>query len=148
MTDFLVNATPRTPYIALDRAAGTLVLAGESYPEDALVFYAPLTRALTDYFANYFADYLALAPAKLAIKIKLTYFNSASAGALVALMSWLDTQAETNSTDTGSTENGPTITVDWYCDVDDDIAREFAEDIAADATAMRVNLHDLISEKA
>ncbi len=144
MTDFLADATPRTPHIALDRAAGTLVLAGESYPEDALAFYAPLTRALTDYFANY----LALAPAKLAIKIKLTYFNSASAGALVALMSWLDTQAETNSKDTNSKETGPTITVDWYCDVDDDIAREFAEDIAADATAMRVNLHDLISEKA
>jgi len=34
MTDLHLDATSRTPTISLDRTAGILVIAGESYPED------------------------------------------------------------------------------------------------------------------
>jgi hypothetical protein len=40
-------------------------------------------------------------------------------------------------------EKGVKIIVNWYCDPDDDITREFAEDIAADIRATSVNILDL-----
>jgi hypothetical protein len=52
MTDLHLDATSRTPAITLDRSAGMLAIAGESYPEDVTSFYAMLTTALTDYFAG------------------------------------------------------------------------------------------------
>ena len=44
-------------------------------------------------------------------------------------------------------EGGIAVTVDWYCDPDDDITREFAEDIAADIEAVTVTLHDLDADE-
>jgi len=52
MTDLHLDATSRTPAITLDRSAGMLAIAGESYPEDVTSFYAMLTTALTDCFAG------------------------------------------------------------------------------------------------
>ena len=51
MTDLHLDATSRTPAIALEQTARRLVIAGESYPEDVSGFYAALTTALEGYFA-------------------------------------------------------------------------------------------------
>lgn len=40
MTDLHLDATSRTPAIALEQTARRLVIAGESYPEDVSGFYA------------------------------------------------------------------------------------------------------------
>ena len=52
MTDLHLDATSRTPAIALEQTARRLVIAGESYPEDVSGFYAALTTALEGYFAG------------------------------------------------------------------------------------------------
>lgn len=129
MTDFHIDATARTPKISLDGAASTMLIAGESYPEDVTIFYNQLTDALNQHFAT--------SPKALKVEIKLTYFNSSSARALMELLDLLDEQAE----------GGIAVTVDWYCDPDDDITREFAEDIAADIEAITVTLHDLDADE-
>ncbi|MGC6454666.1 MAG: DUF1987 domain-containing protein [Candidatus Puniceispirillaceae bacterium] len=125
MTELQLEATSRTPAVTLDPAAGKLVIAGESYPEDITAFYAQLTGALSVYFDNG-AD-------GLSADIKLTYFNSSSARALMELLEQLDEAAG----------NGRTVTIDWYCDPDDDITREFAEDIASDVSSAKVTILDL-----
>lgn len=38
---------------------------------------------------------------------------------------------------------GSAVTVNWYCDPDDDITREFAEDIASDVSSATVTILDL-----
>ena len=125
MTDFLVDATARTPKIALHADAGTLLLSGESYHEDVTLFYGALNKKLDEYFATN--------PSALTVSIKLTYFNSSSARALMELMDRLDSAAR----------DGVKITIDWYCDPDDDITQEFAEDIGADIADATLTLHDL-----
>ena len=125
MTDLKIEATSRTPLIQLSGAKGRLHISGESYPEDVQRFYATLTEHLALYFAA--------KPAHLNVEIKLTYFNSSSARALMDLLDLLDEAAQKDIT----------IGVSWYCDPDDDITREFAEDIAADVNFVSINILDL-----
>lgn len=125
MSDFVLDATARTPQIILDRHQGTLLLAGESYPEDVTLFYGGLTKEL--------AAFTATKPATLTVSVKLTYFNSSSARALMELMDQLDAVAS----------SGTDVIINWYCDPDDDITQEFAEDIGADITAAKLTLYDL-----
>jgi hypothetical protein len=125
MSDFSLQATSRTPAIHLNTADMTLVISGESYPEDVRQFYTTINEQLAVYFTT--------KPEPLYVAIKLTYFNSGSARALMELLDQLDEAAE----------KGVKIIVNWYCDPDDDITREFAEDIAADIRATSVNILDL-----
>ena len=125
MSDFSLQATSRTPAIHLNTADMTLVISGESYPEDVRQFYTTINEQLAVYFTT--------KPERLDVAIKLTYFNSGSARALMELLDQLDEAAE----------KGVKIIVNWYCDPDDDITREFVEDIAADIRATSVNILDL-----
>ena len=125
MSDFSLQATSRTPAIHLNTADMTLVISGESYPEDVRQFYTTINEQLAVYFTT--------KPERLDVAIKLTYFNSGSARALMELLDQLDEAAE----------KGVKIIVNWYCDPNDDITREFAEDIAADIRATSVNILDL-----
>ena len=125
MTALQLDATSRTPAVTLDPAAGRLVLKGESYPEDVTSFYATLTSAISAYLDE--------GPGNLLTEIRLTYFNSSSARSLMELLEQLDEAAG----------NGAQITIDWYCDPDDDITREFAEDIASDVSNTKVSILDL-----
>jgi hypothetical protein len=125
MSDFSLQATSRTPAIHLNTADMTLVISGEPYPEDVRQFYTTINEQLAVYFTT--------KPERLDVAIKLTYFNSGSARALMELLDQLDEAAE----------KGVKIIVNWYCDPDDDITREFAEDIAADIRATSVNILDL-----
>ena len=52
MTHFTIDATSRTPSIQLDDKAGTLIIAGESYPEDVRRFYATLSEQLAVFFSR------------------------------------------------------------------------------------------------
>ena len=125
MSDFSLQATSRTPAIHLNTADMTLVISGESYPEDVRQFYTTINEQLAVYFTT--------KPERLDVAIKLTYFNSGSARALMELLDQLDEAAE----------KGVKIIVNWYCAPDDDITQEFAEDIGANIRATSVNILDL-----
>ena len=62
----------------------------------------------------------------LKVVINLVYFNSSSARVLMEILDQLDEQASAEFP----------VNVDWYCDPDDDITREFAEDISEDLNAV------------
>lgn len=124
---FSLDATARTPAILLDDDAAKLSLIGESYPEDVPTFYEQIHNQLESYFADYKGAF--------SVDIKLTYFNSSSARALMEFLDMLDSEAE----------KGRQITIAWYCDPDDDITREFAEDISADVDNISVDIMELES---
>ncbi len=128
MPSFSRDATARTPEIQLDSDAGTLVIKGESYPEDVSSFFASLSDAINAYFAA--------SQQALNVAIKLTYFNSSSARALMELLDLLDDAAK----------DGRAVSVDWFCDADDDITREFAQDISSDVAHITVTIADLAPE--
>ena len=76
--DLKLDATSRTPAVILDSAGAHLGISGESYPEDVTGFYTELTSALNAYFES--------GAKTLTAQIKLTYFNSSSARALMELL--------------------------------------------------------------
>lgn len=125
MSMYTAEATNRSPKVVLDAETQTLLLEGESYPEDIRLHFGPLMDSLNTYVASN--------ASKLDVTIKLTYFNSSSARALMEMLDALDDAAGENFT----------VSLSWYCDPDDDITREFAEDIAADMQNMSFALKDL-----
>jgi hypothetical protein len=127
MDSYVIDATSRTPAIKLDPEAGTLLIAGESYPEDVRSFFNELTAQIT--------NYLFTGPASFDVDIKLTYFNSSSARALMELLDQLEDAA-----------SSVVVNVNWYCDPDDDITREFAEDIALEVKGATLKILDLDAE--
>lgn len=125
MSNFIMEATARTPSVIIDYEHKCFEMAGESYPEDVPAFFAQMNEQLESYFAA--------SKDELAVAIKLTYFNSSSARALMELLDNLDSEAA----------SGRMINVHWHCDPDDDITREFAQDISSDVTHITVTICDL-----
>lgn len=128
MAELHLDPTSRTPAVTFTSTEAVLVIAGESYPEDVTRFYTNLKSTLQAHFEE--------GHNSLRAELKLTYFNSSSARALMELLDMLDAQSEA----------GSDITVDWHVDPDDDITREFAEDIASDVSKLTVNLLDLTDD--
>ena len=125
MEIFRLEATSRTPEVELNPEQGTLSMIGESYPEDIRTYYEPIMVALEQFAATQ--------PSDFKITIKLTYFNSGSARALMELLDAIDEAAQGNFN----------AELNWYCDPDDDITQEFVEDIAADLSAVKLQILDL-----
>ena len=125
MEIFRLEATSRTPEVELNPEQGTLSMIGESYPEDIRTYYEPIMVALEQFAATQ--------PSDFKITIKLTYFNSGSARALMELLDAIDEAAQGNFN----------AELNWHCDPDDDITREFVEDIAADLSAVKLQILDL-----
>lgn len=125
MTELNIDATSRTPKITLNASASTLLIDGESYPEDVTGFYKPVFAAVQSHLAS--------PDARLDVEIKLIYFNSSSARSLMELLDMMDAAAAA----------GATVSIKWFCDSDDDITREFAEDISADIEHVNIDILEL-----
>lgn len=123
-----IAATSRTPAVVLDDKAGLFSLSGESYPEDITGFFGPIRVALNEAMEK--------ADSQFNVEIKLVYFNSSSARVLMEIMDQMDEKAET----------GLAVDVKWYCDPDDEITKEFAEDICEDLSHLKFTIiEDMIN---
>jgi hypothetical protein len=111
---FILTSTSRTPEVVFDPDTQRALIAGECYPEDSEKFFTEINRGLADYFVS--------GSTELTLEIKLVYFNSSSARALMELMDSLEQRSA----------DGSKIAVRWFHDEDDDVTKEFVEDIAAD----------------
>ncbi len=111
-----IEATRSTPLIDYDPERGLLRLEGESYPENALEFFAPLFRGLKDSQPG--------EGARLRVIIRLVYFNSSSSKCLLDLIDLLNKRAHC----------GEDIQLEWHYEEDDEdmleAGQEFAEDAA------------------
>ncbi len=123
MENYTVDATSHTPEITFDIEAGTLVLVGESYPEDVSAFYAPLMSQLD--------AYIAAKPEKgLRVDLKFVYINSSSARTVMQLLKKFDDAAE----------DGLPVTVRWIYDEDDDMMMEMGEEYGEDLESVDFEL--------
>lgn len=123
MTELRILATDRTPEVHFDYAAGRLSLVGESYPEDAAAFFGPLYQGLKDYVAG-------IQQAAVQLDMRMAYFNSSSAKALMRLFQLLEDAAAA----------GNSVVIHWHYHRDDDTMQEFGEDFAQDFTHARFTL--------
>jgi hypothetical protein len=123
MSDIKIAATDRSPDVEFDFAAGTLVVRGESYPEDAAAIFGPIFAGLERFLA-------AMGPRPARVVFELAYFNSSSAKALMNMFLKMDQAAA----------NGTPITIDWLFTADDDTMKEFGEDFSEDLEHVVFNL--------
>ena len=118
MENIFLPATDRSPQVDFDFQGNRLTLSGESYPEDAASFFGPLLAALKAYLKS-------LGKAQAVLDVKLAYFNSSSAKALMNMFQMLEEHAG----------QGGAIVVNWHYHPDDDTMEEFGEDFAEDFEA-------------
>lgn len=113
MDDLLIPAGNETPAIEFRYSSHRLSISGESYPENAMAFYGPIRAGLQDYLEKTPAE------SPLDVHIGLRYFNSSSTKLIRALIGMLDAKARA----------GRKIILHWLHDEDDDMMREFGEDL-------------------
>lgn len=126
MQNLHIPATSYSPQVDFDFARHQLSLRGESYPENASVFFAPIMAALDAYLTP-------LDHVRITVDVQLAYFNSASTKAILALFERLNDAAVA----------GNYVTVHWHSDPDDDTIMEFGQEIAEDNPALDVHLLEL-----
>lgn len=110
-TIYRVEATDKTPAVALDPAAGTVTIKGTSIPENADGFFTPLFDRISSY---------AEAPAtRTMIRVELDYFNSSSAKYLLDILKRLEDAHASGSS---------VVSMDWVHAEDDLDMQEAGQD--------------------
>lgn len=111
MNDLTIPATQNSPAIAFNFLERRLQIQGNSYPENAAMFYAPVFEWVENCLAE-------VAEGQIRVIIKLNYFNSTTSRVLLDLFEMLS----------GSAKAGVRVTVEWCYHPDNDVAIEYGEE--------------------
>lgn len=115
MNDLDIAQTNSTPAIAADRAAGTLTMRGDSYPENSFALFQPVL--------DWVQAYLAETDRALHVDLELLYINTSSVRALMDILDMLEEAYQHERRD---------VSVTWYYAQDNgrvaELAAEFKED--------------------
>lgn len=114
MNDLSIEATVSSPSVHLSLAEGLASLAGESYPENAFDYYAPIIA--------WIKEFLATRTGPLKLELRLSYLNTSSTKCLVDILDELE-NAHTSGREVG---------VVWYCERGNERAQESAEEFRED----------------
>ena len=120
MDNFYIAATSTSPEVDFRFDQNVLTLRGESYPENAAAFYAPIIEQLRTYLAG-------CNDSSITVDVTLTYFNSSSTKMLFSVFDALDEAAS----------SGNRVLVNWFRDAEDETILEFGEELQADFTAIQ-----------
>ena len=114
MENLIIPKTDSTPSIRLDRQKNHIEFSGDSRPENAKLFYAPVFNWIEDYYNHlYFLENQSSGNInKVTIDFKLEYFNSSSAKYIIDIFRAINKF----SIDIPKIE----IVFNWFHDADDD----------------------------
>lgn len=115
MNRLVIEKTGSTPFIDFDPETGYLRIAGESFPENAVKFYAPLLSWIDDFMS------LESSPA-VTLACDILYFNSSTSKILMNLFDSLEARVL----------KGKDVTVKWLCHPDNETAIECGEEFKED----------------
>jgi hypothetical protein len=116
MNNFFIAATASSPEVDFRFDRHLLSLKGESYPENAAVFWGDVIGVLRDYLREDTGG------SAITVHVSLAYFNSSSTKMLFALFGALNEKAKT----------GTPVLLHWYHDEDDDTIFEFGQELRED----------------
>lgn len=103
--------TDVTPRISYDSSSGTLLIHGDSYPENVTQFYGPVFEEIRSALSK---------TERFTVQFMLNYFNTSSAKYIFDILALLeDAQA-----------HGKAVSVVWYYPGNVEIMREHGEDFA------------------
>jgi hypothetical protein len=123
MENLIIKATKSSPSIHLDAQTRILEIAGESYPENAANFYAPVFEWIDLFFSQ-------MNDTPVMVNITLHYFNSSSSKVLMDVFDRLES-AQTN---------GTPIIVNWRYHEENDTAIECGEEFKEDIEHIAFNM--------
>ncbi|MEB0041935.1 MULTISPECIES: DUF1987 domain-containing protein [unclassified Pseudomonas] len=124
MDNLHIAATATSPEVDFRFDQHLLSLKGESYPENAAAFYAPIIHQLRAYLAT--CDGVVITA-----NVALAYFNSSSTKMLFSIFDALDRSAQ----------SGNRVQMNWYHDEEDETILEFGEELQADFKAIDFTDH-------
>ena len=119
MDNLYIAATAVSPEVDFRFAERRLSLSGESYPENAAAFYAPVIQHLHACLAGCRDE-------TITVDVALAYFNSSSTKMLFSIFDALDQAARA----------GNRVLLNWHYDDEDETILEFGEELQADFTAI------------
>ncbi len=124
MDKLIVEATRSSPAIAFDAETRRLRICGESYPENAAAFYAPVFAWLKTFIAG-------LEPAAtVEIDLEILYLNSSSTKIMLNLLDVLEQAAQ----------DGIQIIINWRYDPENESMLECGQDFSEELEALTFNL--------
>jgi hypothetical protein len=123
MENLIIGKTTATPEIRFDYATGILELLGESYPEDSVVFYAPVFVWLKNFLNNN-------TERAITVNLEIIYFNSSSSKVLMNFFDLLEAAAKA----------GRKVVVNWIYAKGNEGALEYGEEFKEDLDALEFNL--------
>lgn len=123
MDKLVVERTSSTPYINFDGSVNKLVIAGESFPENAAKFYVPVLDWLKEYLAM-------VDNQEVIVEFEIIYFNSSTSKILMMFFNLLD----------DAVAEGKNIVVNWWCDARNETAIECGEEFREDLENVPFNI--------
>jgi hypothetical protein len=99
------------------------MLHGESFPENAAKFYAPVLEWLREYIAR-------LDDQKVTIEFEIVYFNSRTSKIFMTIFDMMEE----------AVKNGRDITVNWICDEKNETGIECGEEFEEDLSELHFNI--------
>lgn len=119
MEPLLIQQSNATLGVDFDPRSNRLVLRGESYPEDARKFFAPVLQWLKTYFQEL--------PAGVDVQVvmDIVYFNSSSSKALMNVFDVFENAAR----------SGARVEILWMHHVENEVAQECGEEFGEELQA-------------
>ncbi len=119
MERLVIEQTSSTLGVDFDPESSTLIMRGESYPENALKFFTPIVEWLDAYFDRLHDN------DRVRVDLDIIYFNSSSSKVLMNIFSLFDAAAR----------RGIAVSIVWRHHVENEIAQECGEELGEDLVA-------------
>jgi len=116
MNDFSLPGSQSTPAIHSDRAAGTVSMQGDSYPENSYELFHQVFE--------WIERFLAEAERPFSLELRLLYLNTSSIKAMMDIFDLLE----------AAHQQGKAVAVNWYYDQQNERVVELAEEFREDCT--------------
>lgn len=115
MNRLVIGKTASTPSIDFNPATGALSICGESFPENAGSFYAPILDWIKEFMSQEIRPAVTLA-------CDILYFNSSTSKLLMNLFDALESHVR----------EGKDVSVQWICHQNNETAIECGEEFKED----------------
>jgi hypothetical protein len=116
MQMLLIEPTKSTPRVEFDKSSQIYRITGQSYPENALLFFTPVFQWLDDFLGNMTGE--------AEFQFGLQYMNTSSSKCIMDIIDMLDS----------AYARGKKVAIKWLYDADNEnlleCAEEFKEDVS------------------
>lgn len=117
MERLLLKESKSTPFVDFNVDNDILIIKGQSYPEDAFLFFKPLLEWLKEYLEGKVGQ-------DVWVEVTLTYSNTSSSKCIMMILDLLE----------AATDQSVNVKLKWICNQHNEYEQEFAEEFKEDYT--------------